>query len=129
MTTNTIHTSQIVLSLHDLNELFDTLRAEQLVYLDGQCVDWYGQVVHIVLLPNGLPALRVNLLCPQCEENTCTVYAAWNEYGAWTTLLEADGTFLADLCDADLRGQALICKECAYLRGLLLASLIAGGAA
>lgn len=129
MTTNTVDTHQIVLPLHDLNELFETLRAEQLVYLDGQLADWYGQVVPIVLLPNGLPALRVDLLCLQCDENTCTVYAAWNEYGAWTTLLEADGTFLTDLCDADQRGQALLCHECAYLQGLLLATLIAGGAA
>ncbi|MGH2505847.1 MAG: hypothetical protein ACRDHZ_00270 [Ktedonobacteraceae bacterium] len=103
---------QATLSLHDLNGLLDSLTAEHVPYLDGLLTDWYGQIVNIVLLPNGLPALQATLDCPQCDAFSQTVYAIPGEHGAWATLLEADGTFLADLCDADERNQALICEKC-----------------
>ncbi len=49
-------------------------------------------------------------------------YAIAGEYGGWTTLLEADGTFLADLCDADACVAALVCSECAKLQAHLAAA-------
>lgn len=100
------------LSLHDLNELLASATAEQLAYLPGQLADWYGQVVPVVLLPNGLPALQVDLPCSTCARISRTVYAIAGEYGAWVTLVDEAGTFLMSLCDADERVQRLTCPEC-----------------
>lgn len=98
------------LSLHELNELFKTLTREQLSYLDGMLADWYGQVVPIVLLPDGSPALQVDLTCSHCNHFARTAYAIGGDHGAWTTLLDANGAFLADLCDADARIQVFSCE-------------------
>ena len=108
-----VHFFHTALSLSDLNELFDTSTQEQLTYLDGQLADWYGQVVSVVLLPDGYPALQVDLSCTHCNHFVRTAYAIAGENGAWTTLLDADGTFLADLCDADRRMQVLACTDIA----------------
>lgn len=107
-----IHFFHNVLSLRDLNMLLKTVTAEHLPYLSGQLADWYGQVVPVVLLSNGNPALQVDLTCPQCERFTRVAYATAGEYGAWVTLLDAEGMHLVDLCDADERDQALLCAEC-----------------
>jgi hypothetical protein len=108
-----VHFFHNALSLRDLNDLFDALSAEQLAYLDGQLADWYGQIVPIVLMPDGYPALQVDLTCTHCNHFARTVYAVAGEHGSWTTLLDADGTFLADLCDADGRVQVLSCTDVA----------------
>jgi hypothetical protein len=100
------------LNLHDLNELLASCTTEHLAYLEGQITDWYGQLVPVVLLPNGLPALQVDLACLHCERHVRTAYAVGGEYGAWVTLVDADGTFLVNLCDADERVQSLACSEC-----------------
>lgn len=107
------HFFHTTLSLHDLNDLFETLTASQLAHLDGQLADWYGQIVPVILLPDGYPALQVDLTCSSCDHFARTAYAIAGEYGAWATLLAADGAFLADFCDADARTQALVCTECA----------------
>lgn len=99
------------LSLGNLNELLSTLTGEHLPYLENQLVDWYGQIVPVILLPNGLPALQIALDCPRCDQFSRMVCAVSGEAGAWGTLLEADGSFLADLCDADER-LGLICPKC-----------------
>lgn len=101
------------LALHDLNILLAEMTAEHLPYLAGQLADWYGQVVPMVLLPNGLPALQVDLSCPSCDRFTRTAYAVPGKYGAWVALVEADGMPLVNLCDADERVQRLTCAECA----------------
>ena len=101
------------LSLRDLNDLFEFLSQEQLTYLDGQLADWYGQIVPVVLMPDGYPALQVDLSCTHCNHFARTAYAVAGEHGAWTTLLDADGTFLADLCDADRRVQVFSCTDVA----------------
>ena len=112
------------LSLGNLNDLFESLSQSHLSYLSGQLADWYGQIVPVVVLPDGYPALQVDLSCPQCDEYSRTAYAIAGEHGAWATLLEADGSFLADLCDADARVQALVCAECAKLQEQLVATLL-----
>lgn len=99
------------LSLRGLNDLFESLSQEQLTYLDGQLADWYGQLVPVVLMPDGYPALQVDLSCTHCNHFARTAYAVAGEHGAWTTLLDADGTFLVDLCDADRRVQVLSCPD------------------
>lgn len=101
------------LSLRDLNDLFESLSQEQLTYLDGQLADWYGQIVPVVLMPDGYPALQVDLSCTHCNHFARTVYAVAGEHGAWTTLLDAASAFLADLCDADARVQVLSCADVA----------------
>lgn len=108
-----VHFFHAALSLADLNELFDTSTREQLAYLEGQLADWYGQTVPVVLLPDGYPALQVDLTCTHCNHFACTAYAVAGENGAWTTLLDADGIYLADLCDADSRVQVLSCPDVA----------------
>ncbi len=108
-----VHFFHNALSLHDLNELLTEITGEHLVYLSGQLADWYGQIVPVVLLPNGLPALQVDLACPHCSRLSRTAYAVGGENGAWVTLVEADGMFLTDLCDADNRSHALACAACA----------------
>lgn len=100
------------LSLGNLNKLLDSLTGEHLPYLEYQPANWYDQIVLVVLLPNGLPALQVKLDCPQCNGPVQTMYAVAGEYGAWATLLEANGSFLVDLCDADERSRVLICSKC-----------------
>lgn len=107
-----IHFFHTALSLADLNELFDTSTQEQLAYLDGQLADWYGQTVPVVLI-DGYPALQVDLQCTHCNHFVRTAYAIAGDNGAWTTLLDADGAFLADLCDADRRVQVLSCADVA----------------
>ena len=106
-----VHFFHTALSLADLNELFETLTQEQLAYFDGQLADWYGQTVPVVLMPDGYPALQVDLQCTHCNRFVRTAYAIAGDNGAWTTLLDADGTFLADLCDADRRAQVLSCPD------------------
>lgn len=101
------------LSLRDLNNLFEALSQEQLVYLDGQLADWYGQTVPVVLMPDGYPALQVDLQCTHCNRFVRTAYAIAGDNGAWTTLLDTNGAFLADLCDADRRIQVLSCPDIA----------------
>jgi len=66
-----------------------------------------------VLMPDGYPALQVDLSCTHCNHFARTAYAVAGEHGAWTTLLDADGTFLADLCDADRRVQVFSCTDVA----------------
>lgn len=100
-----------VLSLGNLNELLSTLTGEHLPYLENQLVDWYGQIVPVILLPNGLPALQIALDCPRCDQFSRVAYAIAGEAGAWGVLLEADGGCLADLCDADER-VGLVCSHC-----------------
>jgi hypothetical protein len=107
------HFFHTALSLADLNELFDTSTQEQLAYLEGQLADWYGQTVPVVLMPDGYPALQVDLQCTHCNHFARTAYAVAGENGAWTTLLDADGAYLADLCDADSRVQVLMCPDVA----------------
>ena len=104
---------QRALRLRDLNDLFESLSQEQLTYLDGQLADWYGQIVPVVLMPDGYPALQVDLSCTHCNHFARTVYAVAGEHGAWTTLLDAASAFLADLCDADARVQVLSCADVA----------------
>jgi hypothetical protein len=99
------------LTLRDLNDLFESLNQEQLTYLEGQLADWYGQVVPVVMMPDGYPALQVDLSCTHCTHFVRTAYAIAGEHGAWTTLLDADGAFLIDLCDADCRIQVLRCAD------------------
>jgi hypothetical protein len=108
-----IHFFHNTLSLRELNDLFDALSREQLAYLDGQLADWYGQIVPVVLMPDGYPALQVDLTCTHCNHFTRTAYAVAGDNGAWTTLLAADGAFLADLCDGDGRVQVLACPDVA----------------
>jgi hypothetical protein len=108
-----VHFFHNTLSLRDLNDLFESLSQAQLAYLDGQLADWYGQIVPVVLMPDGYPALQVDLSCTHCNHFARTAYAVAGEHGAWTTLLDADGTFLADLCDADRRVQVLSCPDVA----------------
>jgi hypothetical protein len=100
------------LSLHDLNELLTELRDEHFSYLSNQLANWYGQIVPVVLLPNGLPALQVDLTCSTCERYARTAYAIAGDYGAWVTLVDADGLPLVNLCDADERLQRLACAAC-----------------
>lgn len=102
---------QLPLSLHDLNDLLSSLTAEHLPYLEGEYADWYGQIVPIALLPNSLPALQIALDCPRCDQFSRIAYAIAGENGGWAILLEADGSFMADLCDADER-VGLVCSQC-----------------
>jgi hypothetical protein len=99
------------LSLRELNDLFDALNQGQLAYLDGQLADWYGQIVPVVLMPDGYPGLQVDLTCTHCNHFARTAYAVAGENGAWTMLLDVDGAFLADLCDGDARIQVLACAD------------------
>ncbi|HEX7737214.1 MAG TPA: hypothetical protein VF458_20380 [Ktedonobacteraceae bacterium] len=112
------------LSLGDLNELLATFTAEQLEWLEDRLLlaDWYGQLVPVVLLPDGLPALRVDLTCTHCNHFARTAYAIAGENGAWITLLDADGAFLADLCDADRRVQVLSCPDIALQAPIVAAA-------
>jgi hypothetical protein len=108
-----VHFFHTALSLRDLNDLFESLSQEQLAYLDGQLADWYGQTVTVVMMPDGYPALQVDLTCTHCNHFARTAYAVAGEHGAWTTLLAASGAFLADLCDGDARVQVLSCADVA----------------
>ena len=108
-----VHFFHTALSLADLNDLFESLSQEQLSYLDGQLADWYGQTVPVVLMPDGYPALQVDLTCTHCTHFVRTAYAIAGDNGAWTTLLTASGAFLADLCDADARVQVFACADLA----------------
>jgi len=108
-----VHFFHNALALRDLNDFFEALSQEQLAYLEGQLADWYGQIVPVVLMPDGYPALQVDLQCSHCNHFARTAYAVAGENGAWTTLLDADGAYLADLCDADARVQVLACAEVA----------------
>jgi hypothetical protein len=108
-----VHFFHTALSLRDLNDLFESLSQEQLAYLDGQLADWYGQTVPVVMMPDGYPALQVDLTCTHCNHFARTAYAVAGEHGAWTTLLAASGAFLADLCDGDARVQVLSCADVA----------------
>ena len=65
-------------------------------------------------MPDGYPALQVDLSCAHCNRFVRTAYAITGDNGAWTTLLDADGAFLADLCDADRRVQVLSCADVAF---------------
>lgn len=103
------------LSLGELNDLFEALSVSQLVYLEGQFADWYGQIVPVVLLADGYPSLQVDLCCLRCDHYARTAFAIAGECGSWTMLLEQDGTFLMDLCDADERARLLLCADCETL--------------
>jgi hypothetical protein len=101
------------LSLSALNHLLSEMTGEHLPYLPGQIVDWYGQIVPLILLPNGLPALQVDLACPFCDRSTQTVYAIAGENGAWAILVDAYGLPLADLCAGEGFNQRWACTGCA----------------
>jgi hypothetical protein len=112
------HFFHTALDLEDLNGLLASDgAAEHLCYLEGELVDWYGQVAPIVLLSNGLPALQVDLACPRCSRLHCTVYAVPGEYGAWAVLVDADGRYLTNLCEADERMHTLACSGCIQVVG------------
>jgi hypothetical protein len=107
------HFFHTAMSLDELDALLDDEGTHP--YLEGQIVNWYGQIVPVVRLASGEMALQVDPACAHCGKTHATYYAIRSSECFFSLLVPTDSDFLdpIDLCDADQRSQMLLCQTCA----------------